>query len=189
MKDTGFEICQPIRGTTSNVGRANPSPAVRQTGNIQGLLVICGVYRRSVRSGCSYVKDKCRCRVNHLWSIIDDSGFVVSSILPSAVTLLSFHRSTRKLGSRPGKTAQWQGDHEGFRDSTTKFGGMWKIEIHAGSSEAEKSRHIHRTLLGRDESLFPGSAKRRYNTGNAYNYSCAEPATAALGMGHARLRP
>src|SRR5215471_16955921 len=24
-----------------------------------------------------------------------------------------------------GKTAQLQGDHEGFRDSTTKFGGMW----------------------------------------------------------------
>jgi hypothetical protein len=39
--------------------------------------------------------------IHYLWSIIDDSGFVVSSILPSAVTLLSFHRSTGKLGSRP----------------------------------------------------------------------------------------
>src|SRR5262249_14304116 len=49
-------------GTTSNVGRANPSSAVRQAGNIQGLLVIYGVDRRSVRSGCCYVKGKCRCR-------------------------------------------------------------------------------------------------------------------------------
>ena len=28
-----------------------------------------------------------------------------------------------------GKTAQLQGDHEGERGSTTKFGGMWKILV------------------------------------------------------------
>src|SRR5215467_10156093 len=28
-----------------------------------------------------------------------------------------------------GKTAQLQGDHEGFRDSTTKLGGMWEIGV------------------------------------------------------------
>jgi hypothetical protein len=39
--------------------------------------------------------------IHHLWSIIGDSGFVVSSIVPSAVALLSFHMSTGKLGSRP----------------------------------------------------------------------------------------
>src|SRR5215468_6908663 len=39
--------------------------------------------------------------IHHLWSIIGDSGFVVSLILPSTVALLSFHRSTGKLGSRP----------------------------------------------------------------------------------------
>src|SRR5262249_14095711 len=39
--------------------------------------------------------------IHPLWSIIGDSGFVVSLILPSTVALLSFHRSTGKLGSRP----------------------------------------------------------------------------------------
>src|SRR5262249_60146519 len=39
--------------------------------------------------------------IHHLWSIIGDSGFVVSLILLSTVALLSFHRSTGKLGSRP----------------------------------------------------------------------------------------
>jgi hypothetical protein len=41
--------------------------------------------------------------IHHLWiwSIIGDAGFVVSSILSSAVTLLSFHMPTGKLGSRP----------------------------------------------------------------------------------------
>jgi hypothetical protein len=35
------------------------------------------------------------------WSIIDDSGFVVSSVLPSAQILLSFHMATWKMGMRP----------------------------------------------------------------------------------------
>jgi hypothetical protein len=39
--------------------------------------------------------------IPQLWSIIDDAGVVVSSLVPSAVTLLSFHTSTGKLGSRP----------------------------------------------------------------------------------------
>jgi hypothetical protein len=39
--------------------------------------------------------------IHHLWSIIGDSGGIVSSILPSALALLSFHMSTGKLGSRP----------------------------------------------------------------------------------------
>src|SRR2546421_333304 len=34
-------------------------------------------------------------------SIIDDSGFVVSSVWPSTLTLLSCHTSTGNLGSRP----------------------------------------------------------------------------------------
>jgi hypothetical protein len=42
--------------------------------------------------------------IPHLWSIIGDSGFVVSSILPSGVALLSFHMPTGKLGSRPVET-------------------------------------------------------------------------------------
>jgi hypothetical protein len=44
--------------------------------------------------------------IPHLWSIIGDSGFVVSSILPSGVALLSFHMPTGKLGSRPVNTPQ-----------------------------------------------------------------------------------
>jgi hypothetical protein len=36
-----------------------------------------------------------------LWSIIGDSGFVISSVVPSAQTLLSFHLSTGKMGTRP----------------------------------------------------------------------------------------
>src|SRR5215831_2511600 len=47
--------------------------------------------------------------IHPLWSIIGDSGFVVSLILPSTVALLSFHRSTGKLGSRPPRT----GPHPG----------------------------------------------------------------------------
>jgi hypothetical protein len=36
-----------------------------------------------------------------LWSIIGDSGFVVSSVVPSAQALLSFHILTGKMGTRP----------------------------------------------------------------------------------------
>jgi len=36
-----------------------------------------------------------------LWSIISESGFVVSSVVSSAQVLLSFHMLTGKLGSRP----------------------------------------------------------------------------------------
>src|SRR5262249_13810452 len=51
-----------LESNKSHVGMANPSPSVRQTGNIQGLLVIRGVCRRSVASGCAQVKYRCRCR-------------------------------------------------------------------------------------------------------------------------------
>src|SRR5215471_9776862 len=50
-------------GTRSNVGMAKPSPVVRQAANIWGLLVIHGVYGRSVPSGGTQVKYRCRCRV------------------------------------------------------------------------------------------------------------------------------
>ena len=36
-----------------------------------------------------------------LWSIIDDSGFVVSSLVSSASTSFSFHLLTGKMGTRP----------------------------------------------------------------------------------------
>src|SRR5215831_10947214 len=52
-------------GTRSNVGMAKPSPPVRQAGNIGHLLVIRGVYRRSLPSACAHVKYRCRCRVRH----------------------------------------------------------------------------------------------------------------------------
>src|SRR6266446_1139669 len=42
-----------------------------------------------------------------LWSIIGDSGFVVSAVVPSAQALLSFHLLTGKMGTRP---------HLGFSD-------------------------------------------------------------------------
>jgi hypothetical protein len=45
---------------------ANPSPAVRQAGNICCLLVIERVSRSSISSGGSHVKDRCRCRVKLL---------------------------------------------------------------------------------------------------------------------------
>src|SRR5262249_25614881 len=51
-------------GTTSNGGMVNPSPSVRQAGNIRGLLLLSGVCRRSVSRGCAHVKYRCRCRVN-----------------------------------------------------------------------------------------------------------------------------
>ena len=35
-----------------------------------------------------------------LWSIIDDSGSVVSSVVSSHPTLLLFHMLTRKMGTR-----------------------------------------------------------------------------------------
>src|SRR5262249_33420599 len=44
------------------------------------------------------------CVIPHLWNIIGDSSFVVSSILPSVVAFLSFHMPTGKLGSRPVQT-------------------------------------------------------------------------------------
>src|SRR5439155_25757121 len=39
-----------------------------------------------------------------LWSIIGDSGFVVSSVVPSTQALLSFHILTGKMETRPGTT-------------------------------------------------------------------------------------
>jgi hypothetical protein len=38
---------------------------------------------------------------HRLWSIISDSGSVVSSVRPAALALLSFHVLTGNLGSRP----------------------------------------------------------------------------------------
>src|SRR5215468_9047364 len=38
---------------------------------------------------------------HRLWSIIGDSGFVVSSVGPLALAPLSFHALTGNLGSRP----------------------------------------------------------------------------------------
>src|SRR5262245_49969710 len=50
-------------GTRSKVGMAKPAPPVRQAGNIGHLLVIRGVYRRSLPSAYAHVKYRCRCRV------------------------------------------------------------------------------------------------------------------------------
>jgi len=38
-----------------------------------------------------------------------------------------------------GKTAQLQGDHEGYRDSTTKLGGMWENLPSIGIYPGKKS--------------------------------------------------
>src|SRR5256885_14466724 len=57
-------------GTRSNMGMAKPSPLVRQAAHIWRLLVIRGVYRRSVPSGCAQVKYRCRCRVKYREMVI-----------------------------------------------------------------------------------------------------------------------
>src|ERR1043166_2295708 len=57
-------------GTMSNVGMVNPSPLVRQAGNIRGLLRIHEVCRRNILSSGSHVKDRCRCRVTQYHSDI-----------------------------------------------------------------------------------------------------------------------
>ena len=44
-----------------------------------------------------------------LWSIIGESGFVVSSVVPSAQALLSLHMPTGKLGSRPAVLTRLEG--------------------------------------------------------------------------------
>jgi len=46
-----------------------------------------------------------------LWSIIGDSGFVVSSVVPSTQALLSFHILTGKMETRPISigSKQWSG--------------------------------------------------------------------------------
>jgi len=36
-----------------------------------------------------------------LWSIIGDSGFIVSSLVSSALAFFSFHLLTGKVGTRP----------------------------------------------------------------------------------------
>src|SRR5262245_1016777 len=62
-------------GTRSNVGMVNPSPLVRQAGNIRGLLRIYEVYRRNILSSCSHVKDRCRCRDKvHVTETCDDDA-------------------------------------------------------------------------------------------------------------------
>ncbi len=48
-----------------------------------------------------------------LWSIIGDSGFVVSSVVPSAQALLSFHILTGKMGTRPLVPYQRRAQHAG----------------------------------------------------------------------------
>src|SRR5207245_479807 len=44
-----------------------------------------------------------------LWSIIDDSGFVVSSVMPSVLSPLSFQQLTGKMGTRP--STAWTHPH------------------------------------------------------------------------------
>jgi len=53
-----------------------------------------------------------------LWSIIGESGFVVSSVVPSAQALLSLHMPTGKLGSRPHVPAQqWEYEAGGSEEA------------------------------------------------------------------------
>src|SRR5215471_18731772 len=54
-------------GTRAKVGMVNPSPLVRQAGNIRGLLRIHEVCRRNILRSCSHVKDRCRCRGMMPW--------------------------------------------------------------------------------------------------------------------------
>jgi putative acetyltransferase len=42
-----------------------------------------------------------------LWSIIDDSGFVVSSVMPSVLSPLSLQQLTGKMGTRPPEITFW----------------------------------------------------------------------------------
>src|SRR5215831_17830373 len=65
-------------GTRSNAGIANPSPAVRQAGNIRSLLMIRGVYRRSLPSACTHVKYRCRCRGKGLQLFENYDAFMVT---------------------------------------------------------------------------------------------------------------
>ena len=44
--------------------------------------------------------------INHLWSIIGDSGFVVSSVVSSHPALLSFHMLTGNVDRALGGMAQ-----------------------------------------------------------------------------------
>src|SRR5262249_40157595 len=45
-----------------------------------------------------------------------------------------------------GMTAQLQGDHEGCRGSTTKLGGMWKIESKHINLRTRIKRLVRRTI-------------------------------------------
>src|SRR5262249_637144 len=48
--------------------------------------------------------------------------------------------SVQMMTQDGGKTAQLQGDHEGFRDSTTKLGGMWSHLL-----KGKHSMYMHAT--------------------------------------------
>jgi hypothetical protein len=45
-----------------------------------------------------------------LWSIIGDSGFVVSSVVSSASASFSFHMLTGKMGTRPSPVSSSAGN-------------------------------------------------------------------------------
>src|SRR6266446_10657695 len=81
-------------GTMSNVGIVNPSPLVRQAGNIRGLLRIHEVCRMNILSSCSHVKDRCRCRVTParcVWPVRSHTpGYV--NVAPMDVTGVLFSR-------------------------------------------------------------------------------------------------
>src|SRR2546422_5849113 len=105
---------------------------------------VCCICRSSLRISCMCLALSVSCLVKPdalgmsmllcvepmLRSIIGDSGFVVSSIVPSAQALLSFHILTGKMGTRPfGREAssikkrseggsQSQGDVQGPYDET-----------------------------------------------------------------------
>src|SRR5215813_2023395 len=86
---------------------------------------------------------------HRLWSIIGDSGSVVSSVGPSALALLSFHALTGNLGSRPPQLAT------SYLEDFRAPGGHGGLEERAGTDQGPRA-HLLDAECGRE--LTPGEA-------------------------------
>ena len=80
----------------------NPSPLVRQAGNLRGLLRIHEVCRRNILSSCSHVKDRCRCRGNackQIW-VLTTGTFFYSLQAPVSLILAVLKLLSEGVGLR-----------------------------------------------------------------------------------------
>jgi hypothetical protein len=94
-----------------------------------------------------------------LWSIIGDSGFVVSSLVSSASAFLPFHLLTGKMGTRPG----FAFFPKGQRQTITNWQTIGKINFNDGVASYNGDFVLHfRHPTWRHDRNDPSTAVRQH---------------------------